>query len=152
MSGRRTLTALLIQSALLCAQNSDAGGVLEPVVLAAFATGFGRPLSGPLCTALGITEKGVELPVEQLSATEGDTSRSFNVSRHRGSLDIVMSRRTPKDLIVLRGSSEGGFVRAIRVKEGGSIENLPGEDAAPEFERERAWWLETWLKQQSGIK
>lgn len=90
--------------------------------------------------------------MEQLSAKAGDVARSFSVSRHRGRLDIVISRRSVSDLVVFLLSSEGALVKAIRITEETPVENVSAAAAAPDLEQEKAYWLDTWLKQHRKLE
>ena len=67
-SAWRLITALVAIPIVLFAQAESAadGGALAPVVRRAFETGFGGPLGGRVCTALGLTKNDEPLPVERL--------------------------------------------------------------------------------------
>ena len=121
-------------------------GPLAPLVEVAFGTGFGGPLSGRLCTALGITIKDESFPVEQLSSGPSGDSRSFNVSRHRGWLDIVISRNTNEETLVFLTTAAGNLQKAVREKKDTPTQEIPLAEAAPFFDAEKTWWLDTWMK------
>ena len=120
-------------------------GPLAPIVEIAFSIGFGGPLNGRLCTALGITTKNEAFPVEQLSSGPSGNSRSLNVSRHRGWLDIVISRNTKEETLVFLTDATGELHKAVREKKGTPSQEIPLAEAAPFFDAEKTWWLETWL-------
>lgn len=120
-------------------------GPLSPVVEIAFSIGFGGPLSGRVCTALGVTAKNQTFPVEQISSGASGNSRSLNVSRHRGYLDIFISRNTKEETLVFLTNATGQLFKAVREKKGIPIEEIPVADAVALFDAEKTWWLETWL-------
>ena len=120
-------------------------GPLAPVVEVAFSIGFGGPLSGKLCTFLGITKNNQTFPVEQISSGKSGDSRSLNVSRHRGYLDIFISRNTKEETVVFLTNATGTLFKAAREKKGALMEEIPMADATPLFEVEKTWWIDTWL-------
>jgi hypothetical protein len=79
-----TLAIALLMPGLAAQQGRPVeDGPLARMVEIAFANSLGGPLSGKICTALGITKNNQSFPVEQLSSTTGGNGRSFNVSRNR---------------------------------------------------------------------
>jgi hypothetical protein len=121
------------------------------MVQLAFATGFGGPLSGKICTALGITTNNEPLPVEQISVNSPVGGKAFNVSRHRGRLDIIIAIKTKDATTLFLTSATGGLEKAIVQKQGQPILEMPAADAVADFEREKAWWLETYLKTHNSV-
>lgn len=124
----------------------QADPMLARIVEIAFATGFGGPLSGKICTALGVTRNNEPFPVEQISAGTPEASRSFNASRHRGRLDVIIALKTKQETTVYLTSAQGMLEKAVQQKQGGTIQEIPVTDATPGFEKEKAWWLNSWLK------
>lgn len=116
---------------------------LAEVVL---ADGAGGPLNGAMCTALGVTRNGLPFPVEQEEARGKDYVRSLNVSRHRGRTDIVMTRRAGKDTTLFLTSVGGNLEKAVLAKQGQPIEEIALDAAASDFQMEKTFWLDTWLK------
>jgi hypothetical protein len=124
----------------------QADPMLARIVEIAFATGFGGPLSGKICTALGVTKDNEPFPVEQITAGTPEASRSFNASRHRGRLDVIIALKTKQETTVYLASAQGVLEKAVHQKQGEMIQEIPVTDATPGFEKEKAWWLDTWLK------
>jgi hypothetical protein len=109
------------------------------------ADGAGGPLNGTLCTALGLTRSNEPFPVEQEEARGKDYTRSLNVSRHRGRTDIVMTRRSGKDITLFLTSVKGDLEKAVLAK-GSDTQEIEVSAAASDFDAEKAFWLDTWLK------
>jgi len=143
-----TALAAVASMAALAAQTGAPveNGPLARIVAIAFATGFGGPLSGKICTSLGVTVNKEVLPVEQLSAASGGNSRSFNVSRHRGHLDVIISLKTKEETTVFLMSAQGDLEKTVQEKPGEQLREVPPADAMAAFQREKSWWLDTWLK------
>lgn len=120
-------------------------GPLLHLVEVVFADGAGGPLTGRLCTALGVTKDNRSFPVEQETARGKDYNRSLNVSRHRGMTDIIMTKRAGGDTTLFLTTVKGDLVKAI-AERGSKIEDLDPAAAAADFEAEKAWWMNTWLK------
>jgi hypothetical protein len=120
-------------------------GPLARLVQIAFANGAGGPLSGRICTALGITQNNQNFPVEQISAGAQGNSRSFNASRHRGRLDVIMALKTKEETLVFLTSARGNLEKVVLDKPGMPIREIPVVDGMSAFEKEKAWWLDTWM-------
>jgi hypothetical protein len=140
------ITVALVAPAFAQPGPSVEDGLIERMVEIAFATGFGGPLSGRICTALGITTDNEPLPVEQLSAGVPGNTRSFNVSRHRGRLDVIIALKTKEETTVFLTTARGTLEKAVQEKQGEPLREIPVADAMPSFEKEKSWWLDTWLK------
>jgi hypothetical protein len=125
------------------AQSED--GPLSRLVQIAFANGAGGPLSGKICTALGVTKDNESFPVEQLSESAQGNSRSFNVSRHRGHLDVIVALKTKEATLVFLTSAKGDLAKVVLEKPGMPIREIPINDGMAAFEKEKAWWLGTWM-------
>jgi hypothetical protein len=121
-------------------------GPLARLVQIAFANGYGGPLNGRICTALGITDKNEPLPVEQLSSAVGSDNRSFNVSRHRGRLDVIIALRTKEETLAFLTSAGGVLEKAVLEKKDQPLRQIPLGDAQVAFEKEKSWWLDNWVK------
>jgi hypothetical protein len=124
----------------------QADPMLARIVEIAFATGFGGPLSGKICTALGVTKDNQPFPVEQITAGAPESSRSFNASRHRGHLDVIIALKTKLETTVYLISAQGVLEKAVQQKQGAMLQEIPVAEATQGFEKEKSWWLNTWLK------
>jgi hypothetical protein len=142
------IAVLLVTAAAMPAQTDP----LSRLVELAFSIGFGGPLGGKICTALGITSNNQPLPVEQISVGTQGNSRSFNVSRHRGRLDIILSHKTKDETTVFLTSSSGDLEKALREKNGQALAEIPVALAADDFAAEKSWWTGNWLKNYEAAR
>jgi hypothetical protein len=144
------LIALLLPVSAAQTRRPAEDGPLENLVRIAFAGGFGGPLSGKICTALGVTANNEPLPVEQISARAEGNTRTFNVSRHRGWLDVIIAVKVKDQTTVFLTSAKGDLEKAVLDKQGQPVREIPAADVMPAFEAEKSWWLDVWLKTQSA--
>ena len=147
------LAAVLLTALAAPGASPTEEGPLLRLVDFAFATGFGGPLSGRICTALGVTRNRKPLPVEQLSVSASGIGRTFNVSRHRGRLDVIVALKTKESTTVFLTSANGDLQKAIQSASARpeELREIPGAEAVPVFEKEKAWWLE-WLSVHGAAK
>jgi hypothetical protein len=149
---RVTQPSIKLRSAILAitllAPVSAAAAPVDPLarlVGIVFSIGFGGPLGGKVCTALGITTSDQSFPVEQLSVGVPGNTRSLNVSRHRGRLDIVISHKTKDETTIYLTSEKGELEKALQENNPKTILEIPVAAADAGFQAEKAWWLEAWL-------
>ena len=67
-------------------------------------------------------------------------------SRHRGRTDIILTRRVGKDTTLFLTSVKGDLEKAVLAKDGQTMQNIEASAAASDFDTEKAFWLDTWLK------
>jgi hypothetical protein len=147
-----TMLMALPVTVLAQAPSAPEGGVFAPMVRKAFETGFGGPLSGRVCTALGISRDSGPLPVEQISVDVLGEKRTFNVSHHRGPLDIIITSRRGRSTTIFLASKDGELVKAITQtggEIGGTYSEISVAEARTLFEEQATWWLKVWLKGRS---
>jgi hypothetical protein len=102
-------------------------------------------LNGVLSTALGLTEGNQRFPVKQkiidIPETPDRPQQSFNVSHERGRTDIVIFYSNADEGTLYLTSVGGILEKAIHVKKGSPVQEIPLSVAKADFENEKAWWL-----------
>jgi hypothetical protein len=132
------LASLLLTALFLFAEPPDA---LTRLVQLTTRIGSKGPLDGRVSTGLGLTLKNQPLEVQQLALGNAESSRSFNI----GGSKLILSRKTPTGTTLYVMTPNGVLQRAIQVKPGQPMWDMPLPHANAGFETERSWWLETWL-------
>ena len=147
------LAALILTAVAAPGAAPTEEGPLLRIVDFAFATGFGGPLGGRICTALGVTRNNQPLPVEQISVNASGVARTFNVSRHRGRLDVIVTVKTKDETTIFLTSAKGDLEKAIQAPQAKPQEprEIAAGEATPLFEKEKAWWLD-WLSLHGAAK
>ena len=115
-------------------------GVLSAPAQAVSEDGADISLAWRLSQALGLSRDGDAFPMKQKLIFGRSLRRTFNVSRARGRVDIVLFSRSATEGVLYLTSVRGELEKAVRATKT-SIVEVPRAAAAAGFETEKAWWL-----------